>query len=252
MFTPLTNMIIDALGLTPAARVDRRIAKTVLADQAPTPGLKKLAREAIARLDWVAELSPASVGVPARADPPAPAINVLVLTPDKPATQRLWDMIHRLIPAPVVLVTARADGGVTMTLAPLRRAERTEDVVIEHLLVAPELVLPLDQAARAFLTSLAPGELPRTDLGALYDGLMTRVEAFEATRVSGTAFRLPVGADEALKRRQQLAAWRSAHAAWELARGAARKEKRLAQAVQLGEQVRILKARLDAAAAALV
>jgi hypothetical protein len=251
MTAPLLNTIIEAFALPPEARIDRRIPKTTLADQAPTPALKKLVRDTVARLDWIAELSPASIAVPARDDPPAPAINILVLTPGKPATQRLWDMIHRLIPAPVVLLTARADGGVTMTLAPLRRAERIDGVVVEHLVVAPNLTSPLDRDGGAFAASLAIAGLPHTDLGMLYDALIIRAEALEAARAATTLFRLPDNAGEAIERRERLTAWRYAQAAWEIARTTARRERRLAQAVQLGEQARLLKAQVDVAAAAL-
>ena len=250
MHDGLISALIDAFALPPEARVDRRISKATLIERAPRSADRKIIESQIARLDWVAELSPGTVRIPALADPPAPAINVLVLTPAKPATMRLKDMIHWLIPAPIVLLT-RLDGGIELSLARKRTAQRVEGVVSEGLTLAPPLPDPPDAVAAAFIASLALGGLPQTNLWALYEALCVRVEALDAARAANAAFRLPANSGEAVERRAALGYWHLADVQWSIARGAAKKEKRLAQAVALGEKARKLKALRDAAAAAL-
>ena len=258
MHDGLISALIDAFALPPEARVDRRISKATLIERAPRSADRKIIESQIARLDWVAEMSPGTVRIPALADPPAPAINVLVLTPAKPATMRLKDMIHWLIPAPIVLLTRLAggldgesDGGIELSLARKRTAQRVEGVVSEGLTLAPPLPDPPDAVAAAFIASLALGGLPQTNLWALYEALCVRVEALDAARAANAAFRLPANSGEAVERRAALGYWHLADVQWSIARGAAKKEKRLAQAVALGEKARKLKALRDAAAAAL-
>lgn len=224
--------VLEAFALPPAARVDRRIPKTALIDHGATrkPDAR-LVETGIARLDWLAELSPATIAIPARADPPAPAVNILCLTPHGPAPLRLLELIHRAIPAPILLLIA--DDAPRLSLAPRRLGEDRRTLVTEAVILSPPLPAP-----DGFLRSLPLSGLPQADIGALYDGLVVRVEAWIAASISGTPFRLPLSLAEAVARRQALAQWRLADTAWQEAARAARREKRLGHAVALGEVAR--------------
>ncbi len=235
--------IVAAFALPDAAVRPTRIPKTVLNERgAATAADRKLIDAVIDRLDWVATLSPASIGV--AGDDSTSAIQLLTLITRAAPTQRLLMIIHRAIPLPIILVTA-FDASVRVSLAPLRPAERIEGaMVVERLLVSPEIIAP-EMAARAFLDSLALPGLPRTILARLYEGLIWRVEAFTAARLAGGVFRLPATEAEVLARRSALAEHDAVAAEWARARAAARAEKQLARQVALAETARLIKVRLD-------
>jgi hypothetical protein len=245
---PITpHTIRDALALPPGGDPARRLPKDVLAEHGAAHAAdRKLIDKAIERLDWWATLSPTTIGVAAAVDDerPVPAIQLLALTARAEPTQRLLTIIHRAIPVPVILLTALPDGaGTRLSLAPLRRAERIGDkMVVERVVVAPDCADPADPVTAAFLTSLAVPALPRIDLRLLYEGLVERAEALEIARLTGQPFRL---ADDPAARREALAHYHEAEAAWLAARAAAKREKVLARQVALGEQVRHLRRKVD-------
>lgn len=235
--TPHT--IREALALPPGGDPARRLPKDVLAEHGAAHAAdRKLIDKAIERLDWWATLSPTTIGVAAAADEdrPVPAIQLLALTARAEPTQRLLTIIHRAIPVPVILLTALPDGaGTRLSLAPLRRAERIEDkMVVERLVVTPDCTDVADPATVAFIASLAVPALPRLNLRLLYDGLIERAEALEIARLTGQPFRL---ADDPAARREALARYREAEAAWLAARAAAKREKVLARQVYRGREV---------------
>lgn len=240
--------VVAAFGLPDPPARPTRIHKVDLIDAGkPTAADRKLIDAAIDRLDWIATLSPATTGVAAGAT--APAIQLLTLTARLEPMARLLTLVHRAVPLPVVLVTAHG-GGVRVSLAPLRPAERVEGVVVERLVVTPALE-DRDAAASAFLASLSLGGLPRVDLAVLYEALVQRVEALVAATKAAAPFRLPATADEARARRAALAAYDAAAADYARARAAARAEKSLGRQVTLADAAALVKERLEAAAAAL-
>ena len=246
----IIDLIVGAMGLPPAGRVDRRVPKTVLSEHgASSAAQRKMIDRTVERLDWLATLSPATAGVAARTDGERPVseIQLLALTARGVPTQALLTIIHRAIPYPLILLSRLLSGAVRVSLAPLRNAERLhERMVVERLIVAPDLTAPLDAPAEAFVSSLYIGTLPQADLGALYEGLVQRVEALAAARLSGTGFKLPSDAAAAATRRDNLAQYSQLETAWIAARAAARKEKRLAHQVALAEQARVLEKQIKA------
>lgn len=240
------------MALPPAGRIDRRIPKTVLSEHgASTAAQRKLIDGTVERFDWLATLSPATVGIAAGTDEerPVPEVQLLMLTARAEPTQSLLTIIHRAIPYPLILLTRLPSGGVRISLAPLRPAERLhERMVVERLVVAPDLAPPLDTSGDAFVRSLYIGGLPQVDLGALYEGLVQRVETLAVARLSRTGFRLPKDKAAAAARRDDLARYSELETAWIAARAAARREKRLAHQVALAEQARTLGQELKALA----
>lgn len=237
--------IVAAFGVE--TRPTRIHKKDLIELGTATAADRKLIDAAVDRLDWLATLSPVTIGVAASDDDerPVAAIQLLTINVRTEPVQRLLTIIHRAIPVPAVLVTAY---GATcrVSLAPLRRAERTMGVVVERLVTTPVLT-QRDAATAAFVRSLAVANLPRTDLAAVYEALIWRVEALTAATVSGGEFRLPADATQAAARRAALAE----HDAWQAdfarARTAAGREKQLARQVALAEAARVVKMRLDAA-----
>ena len=244
-FTP--KDIRDALALPPGGAAARRLPKDVLAEHgAANAADRKAIDKVIERLDWWATLSPATIGVAAGADNerPVPAVQLLALTAREQPTQRLLTMVHRSIPVPIILLTQLpADTGTRVSVAPLRKAERVGDkMVVERLVVSPDLAAAGAQATEAFIASLALPRLPQVSLSALYAGLIERVEALEVATLTDSLFRL---VDDPEARRDTLGRYKEAEAEWISARAAAKKEKSLAQQVTFGNRTRKLKEERD-------
>jgi len=238
-----------ALALPSMNAPARRLPKDVLAQHgAANTADRKLIDSAIERLDWWATLSPGTIGVAAGTDDerPVPAIQLLAMTARIEPTQRLLTLIHRAIPVPIILATALpGNAGTRLSLAPLRRAERIAgQMVVERLVIAPDLGIKEEPASVAFLASLALAGLPQTTLAALYGALVERAEALAIARIVDAPFQPPPDAAFADARRAALARYGQAEAEWLAARAAARREAGLAQQVALGNQARKLKDRL--------
>jgi hypothetical protein len=254
MITPTD--IRAALALPSMNAPARRLPKDVLAQHgAANAADRKLIDSAIERLDWWATLSPSTVGVAAGTDDerPVPAIQLLAMTARVELTQRLLIMIHRAIPVPIILATALpGNGGTRVSLAPLRRAERIAgQMVVERLVIAPDLGAKEEPASVAFLASLALPGLPQTTLADLYGALVDRAEALAIARIVEAPFQLAHDAVSAKVRRAALVRYGQAEADWLAARAAARREAGLAGQVALGNQVQKLSDRLRAIAAEL-
>ena len=245
---PYTLEALFAALALPPGEAPRRVPKASLAENVPTAADRKLIDTKLVRLDWLAAINTASTGIPSgSADGlTVDTVNVLAARARGPIPPRLAEIIHRAIPKPVVLlhVDEASSMGAGISLAPKRAAEREMGRVVTTGLFDSG---PLTEDEQAFAQSLALANLPTRDLAAVYAGLIARVEALEAARVAGRAFRLADGEAEqaswraALSTRSELAA--------ELARlsAAARKESRLATKVELGEKARQVKLRLDEA-----
>jgi hypothetical protein len=245
------EQIVEALAIPQKAKVARRIPKSTLIERgAMTATDRRLIDRLVERIDWLGTLSPSTAGVAPSTDPDRPVaeIQVLALYTKAEPLQRLLEVVHRAIPYPLVLIVQAPSEKSKISLASLRPAERISDqLVVERVVATPEL----EAGDTAFLKSLRFETLPRLDLRRLYDGLIERGEALVASRISKQPFRLPANAAEAESRRQALAEYQSKESEWIAARAAARKEKRLAQQVQISEQARLLGEELAATAASL-
>lgn len=235
--------VVAAFALPDAPTRPTRIHKVDLIDAAaPGASDRKLIDAALERLDWLATLSPTTIGVASTTT--TPAIQLLALVTRTVPTARLLLLIHRAIPVPAVLITSFG-GTVRISLATLRPAERVDASVVERLVTTPPIGME-DAKWGAFLATLAVPNLPRTDLAALYEALVWRVEALEAATKSGCPFRLPSDRDEAILRREALAEHDVVAAEYARARAAARAEKSLARQVALADAAAVVKERLDA------
>jgi hypothetical protein len=238
------DALIAAFAL-PAGPPPRRVPKASLSDHAPTAADRRLIEKALARLDWIAGLTPTGIGVAEREAEglTIDTINLLSATTRGPMPPRLAEIIHRAIPKPVILIHAdEAGGAASLSLAPKRAAEREAGRVVT---IEVHDTGPLSNADSAFAATLALSTLPTRDLAALYAGLVERVEALAAERIAGRTFRL---ADSP----EQHSLWRSIMAQYNLVSaeiaalsGTIRKQNRLAEKVEIGEKVRVLKATLD-------
>lgn len=241
--------VITALAIPPEARVDQRVPKKLLLEQgAPTAADKRQIQDGIEELLWIAALKPTNIGVPAFRDEVREYLEIAVLTATlrsaaKPI--RLIELIHRAIPYPLVLVTEHREA-VSLSLAHKRRSQgETGKVVIEdvrQIQLHPET--PEAEEA-SFLASLAVSRLPTRDLFALYDGLLGRLAALGAARITGT-FAPPESAERASALRDGLEMHARLRRDLAILRARADKEKQLNRRVDVNLEIKRLEAELAA------
>ncbi len=243
--------ILDALELPPAARMDRRVPKKLLIEQAaPTAADRRHMQDCIAEAVWVAALKPANIAVAAFRSAEREYLEIAVLTlalraEAKPA--RLAKLVHRAIPYPVLLL-AEQGGGTHLLLAHKRWSQGEGGAVVlegmQRIVFAADAEPSAWQAA--FLASLAVSRQPAADLFALYGGWLGCVAAFEAARVTGV-YTPPVTGEQAARLRESLD--RHTRLAHEVAtlRARAAKEKQLNRRVDLNTAIQALEAELASA-----
>ncbi len=232
--------VIAALGLPEGARVERRVPKTLLVEHgAPTAADKRRINDGIERIQWVAALKPATVGVAAYRDEVREYLEIAVLRVilrETAKDDRILGLVHRAVPYPVFALAERFDR-VTISLAHLRWSQaETDKTVIDGERVA--VAAPADDAPhrQAFAEALALSRQPRETLHALYQGWIDTLLALEAARRSGR-FEILAEADRRAARRQALAECARLDAEIARLRGAARKEKQMARLVELNMEL---------------
>lgn len=238
------DQLIAALAL-PVGPPPRRVPKASLSDHAPTAADRRLIDKTLARLDWVAGLTPANIGVPSGEAEglTIDTINLLSATTRGPMPPRLAEILHRAIPKPVILIHAEEGGGAaSLSLAPKRAAEREAGRVVTTEVHDSG---PLTTADASFVDTLALSTLPTRDLAALYAGLIERVKALAAARMAGRAFRLATSREQASKWRDAMRECRALNAEIAAMSAAIQKEQQLARRVEAGEALRQAKLRLD-------
>jgi hypothetical protein len=158
---------------------------------------------------------------------------------------RLIELIHRAIPYPLVLVTEHREL-VTLSLAHKRWSQgEAGKVVIEDVRQVP--LNPDAPAAEetSFLASLAVSCLPARDLFALYEGLLARLAALEAARLTGV-FALSNSSERASAVWTGLDTYARLKRDLAILRARADKEKQINRRVELNIDIKRLEAELAA------
>ena len=241
--------VIDAFGIPPSALVEQRVPKKLLLEHGePTTADKRQIQDGIEEIVWVAALKPTNIGVPAFQDAERQYLEIAVLTVElRPAAKpaRLIELIHRAIPYPLVLATGQS-GSVSLSLAHKRWSQgEAGKVVIEDVrLVALSLDAPSNQED-AFLASIAVSRLPSGDLFVLYDGLLARRAALEASRITG-AFAPPDSAEHAAALHEGLERHTRLQRDLDRLRAMAAKEKQISRRVELNLEIQRMESALGA------
>jgi hypothetical protein len=243
--------LLAALDLPDAARVDRRVPKTLLTEHgAPTAADKRWINEGIEQVQWVAALKPTTVGVAEHRDETREYLEIAVLHLVLRATAklaRLVELLHRAVPYPVVAL-AEQDERIQLSLAHKRWSQgETGKTVLDGEVVAVDPAAVDAPTGAAFLSALALGRQPRGTLFALYQGWMDTLLALHAARRTN-AFAIPDAADAKAARREALGECERLEAAMERLRAAAAKEKQVPRQVELNLELK----RLEAARAAAI
>lgn len=182
--------VLQALALPPAARVERRIPKTLVVEHgAPTPSDKRLIQQAIDHIQWVAILKPSTVGIAAYQDGTRSYLELAVLhvgVRDFTKGRRLAELLHRAIPYPVFALL-EGQGRVMLSMVHKRLSlGEAGKMVLEGEMVAPDAPRAEDPYASAFASALAIHEQPNTSMLTLYQGWMDVLLALDAAPRIGT------------------------------------------------------------------
>ena len=125
--------LVDALKLPTEAIVNKRVPKSLLTEYgAATAAQRRMIRDGIDEIRWIAALKPVTVGTVAFTDEEREYLEIIVLEVRFSAgvkSDRLTDLIHRAVPYPVLLIAS--DGEVQMvSTAHKRRSRRNREQFI--------------------------------------------------------------------------------------------------------------------------
>lgn len=247
--------LVTALELPPAARVGRRVPKTLLVDHgAPTAADKRRINEGIEEVQWVATLKPTTIGVSALRDEIREYAEIAVLSVALRADakmERLADLIHRAVPYPVFLLVTEGTR-LTLSLAHKRWSQgEAEAAVLDGEPVTVTLTESEPGGPEAsFCEALSLARQPRADLYLLYQGWIDTLVALLAARVTG-AFAVATSPGQAATRREALHECARLDADISRLRSVAAKEKQVRRQVALNLKLKRSEAARIAALARL-
>lgn len=249
------SLVMSGLALPPESRVDQRIPKKLLLEQSDaTAADKRMLQDGIEDLNWIAALKPTNIGVPEYRDEVREYLEIAVLsvTLRGGAKTRVTELIHRAIPYPVFLIAVQGQEVFMLTLAHKRWSQgETGKVVIEDLRSTGDLRRGAPKAEESlFFASLALPALPRSNLFALYQAWIDRVDALEAAAVTGE-FINPNSGQLTLTLRGDLDIHARLRREAALLRAQAAKEKQLNRRVELNLAIKRIEAELEAVTARL-
>ena len=240
-----------ALALPPEALVDRRVPKKLLTESgAPTAKDKRLIRERIEELRWLATLKPTTIGVAEYRDTEREYLEIAVLRLDLRSdarASRLTELVHRAVPYPTLLIAWFSDA-VELSLAHKRwsRGEVSKTVIDGEVVTARLADNDDSEVVTQFNNALALTRQPRGTLHALYHGWIDTVLALRAAKVTG-AFSLPASATAAADRAAALRECRRLDNSIAEIRATAGKEKQLWRRVEMNLKLARLRTDRDAA-----
>lgn len=245
------DALIEALTLPDSTRINQRVPKKLLADQAAaTTADKRQINEGIDEITWLAALKPQLIGVPEYRDAHRHYIELAVLGLTlKPGAKsgRLTELLHRAVPYPVLLIT-QSETGLKLSLAHLRTAQNEADkTVLDGNLLSVGAI----DSTPDFLAAMAMERQPQTDLFALYQGWMDTVGALDIARETGR-FQPSHGREHAAGRHAVLQQCRALHDRVTVLRGQAAKEKQMARQIALNQELHQIQGELQVLQASLV
>ena len=247
--------LIAVLGLPDAARVDRRVPKTLLVENgAPTAADRRRIRDGLAETRWLAALKPTTVGLASYSDAAREYLEIAVLQLSLHSgahTDRITELLHRAVPYPVLLVAAQGDE-TQLSLAHKRWSQgEAGKTVLDGEVVAVDVGNGrTDPIAAAFCDSLDLTGRPRASLFALYQDWMDAVQALRVARITGV-FSLPDSAAQSADRAAALQAYGRLEVKISKLSAAGAKEKQMTRLAEINLELRRLRADRDAARAKL-
>jgi len=251
----MTNALYAAMSMPDSCQLSKRVFKKLFIENGSlTAADKRAFTDDIDTIVWEYTLKPSTLPVKGYEDDEREYHEVAIiqvnLKTDK-RTRRICEVVHRTIPYPIFLVLAFPPR-VAVSVAQKRfsRAEHGA-IVAEDIRLTPWLDGDEpDPIHGQFIESLALPTLPQTDFFALYSGLVDRVAALEAARLTGE-YRLGSSPQQARDRLTRLADCRGIEQEIAELRASLKKENHFNRQVELNTKIKSLEQRLRSESALL-
>jgi hypothetical protein len=239
----MLEALISALALPASCRVDQRVPKKMLAENAAaTAADKRNILDGIEEIQWIAALKPDNIGVAEFRDETRTYLELAVLSlvlRTGTRTARIAELVHRAIPYPVLLLIS-GDDGLGLSMAHIRQAQNeARNTVLDGQIVLA--TIPADHIGHSFLQAMALPRQSRDDLFALYQSWIDKILALEAAQLTGN-FTPSAGREQATARHLALQQCRELDARIASLRSTASKEKQLARQVAINLEIKELTA----------
>ena len=231
------DALLTALDLPGGSRVDQRVPKKLLLENAAsTAADKRYINEGIDEMLWVAALKPTTIGVPEYRDDSREYLEIAVLRLTLRASAkaaRLIELVHRAIPYPALLLTEQAEWpGISAAHKRWSQGEAGK-TVLEGGVVSVEWESALDgEHCQAFGAALAVAQQPHGTLYTLYQGWIDTLLAMRAARLTGE-FVLAGNSERATERRHALLEYERLQLEIIRLRSLAAKQRQLARQVEI-------------------
>lgn len=247
--------IVDSLAIPPDVRLDQRVPKKLLLEQAArTAADKRLINEGIEELMWVAALKPTNIGVSWYKDETREYLEIAVLTvvirgAMKPG--RVIELVHRAIPYPVLLVAQHGESA-SISVGHKRWSQGQQGKVVVETIRTADILHPRNPSPKesALLNSLCLSELPSRDLFEMYQGFLDRVIAFEATAITGV-FAIPQSTSKTAEVEASLENHSKLRNTLQALKTKAKKERQVNRLVELNLQIKEVEQQLLVVASGL-
>ena len=247
--------LVDALKLPTEAIVNKRVPKSLLTEYgAATPAQRRLIRDGIEEIRWIAVLKPVTVGTVAFTDEEREYLEIIVLEVRFSAgakSDRLTDLIHRAVPYPVLLIAS--DGEVQMVSTAHKRRSRRDP---EQFIVDGEIVTARfdDKWPRSVAIQFRNAiGLPNRSIATLYDlyrWWTVTVQSLQAAAITG-ALNPPTTLHEAANQSGLLKQYRDVERRIAKEIAAASKESQIARLAEHNLAINDLRSQLNALASRL-
>lgn len=242
------NSVLQALNLPPESMVSMRVAKKILAEQAGfAAGDRRSLQDGIESCVWIAALKPENIAVPAYRDEQREYLEIAVLSlelrPGAKAVNRIQELVHRVIPYPVLLI-AQTDSGVMLSVGHKRASLGEKNTVVLESLVQAQA------KEEALLSAMAVSRQSKKNLFAFYQGWLACIQAAKVVGISGQyAPALTLKGQE--EQRGVLEEYERLEVEIAGLAAQAKREKQVAKLVALNERIALLRQKKQACAKSL-
>jgi len=251
----MTDALYTAMALPGSCRLGKRVYKKLFIENGSmTAADKRAFTDDIDNILWAYTLKPSTLPVQTYVDDEREYHEVAIIQVNLKAakrTRRICEVVQRTIPYPIFLVLAYPP--CFCICVAQKRFSRAEHgaIVAEDIRLTPWINGEEPEALHEqFVESLALSTLPQTDFLALYSGLVDRLAALEAARLTGE-YQLSASPQHAVERLKCLAVCRGIEQEIAELRASLKKETHFNRQVELNTKIKSLDQRLRSESAVL-
>ena len=186
------EIIWNAISFPEAALLGKRVPKKQFLESGELVASdKKLFRENVKNVYWEFTLKPSTCPVLPYRDNEREYLEVAVLQVEmnsQKGHKRIAEIIHRVIPYPLMLGFYTESGDIALSIAPKRFSQAEHGAFVAERFYTTGWINSeaLNDQESAFVASLAWGSLPLQTYGSLYSAWTDRFTGYECSVLSGT------------------------------------------------------------------